>query len=181
MTTHHETDVSIWLVPRQPERSQLEKIIKALATTHDSHPFIPHITLYYLLQSVSAQETSQLLEGCLVGQKPIEVTAEALEVGQSFIKRLYIQYKNNPQLEALYSRLRQALLPFHDYHFTPHLSLAYSTNFDWQPPSDLTYPKNLVLDTVMIVTKPGKTIATELDILLWHTYQQWELPMKDDN
>ena len=118
--------VSFWLVPAEPYRTDFQGLIQGLADAHQATTFLPHVTLYSgpMPEGVNLE---QVLEDAVQGIPGF--TLEVVDVRQSsvFAKTVFVQLRPSDWLRRLAGQIRQALPDAAGYDLNPHLSLLYQT------------------------------------------------------
>jgi len=117
------TAIAYWLIPSEPTRGFLEKLIADLARRYDAPVFEPHVTLY--VGSDRAEVADQILSQAAIGCESIRL--EVLDVHHSgqFTETLFVQLALNAKLQRLSELIRQRSPPSSPYHLSPHISLLY--------------------------------------------------------
>ena len=113
-----------WFVPAPgAERDLLITTIGTLAATCASSPFPPHVTIVPMYDSDTAAAL-RTLESLTAGQRPFDVTFEALGQEQTYFRSLYLRAApSEPLTTAHAAGLRAWALE--DPPYMPHLSLLY--------------------------------------------------------
>jgi 2'-5' RNA ligase len=117
------TAIAYWLIPTEPTRGFLEKLIADLVRRYDAPVFEPHVTLY--VGSDRAEVAARILSQAAIGYEPIRL--EVLDVHHSgqFTKTLFVQLALNAKLQRLSELIRQRSRPSSPYPLNPHISLLY--------------------------------------------------------
>lgn len=172
MTRNNNTkDISVWLVPKKSQEAQLRDTIEKLASKYGSYAYIPHITIYYLADSMKPAEVVRVVKQEVSRTKPIEVEAARIEYSDVFTETLYIQYRKNKRLSELHERLYKRFSKAYKFKLNPHLSLLYKNGMleedKRMEAEQISYPKTLELNRIMVIVKEGSAIAEEKDVLDW--------------
>jgi hypothetical protein len=114
--------VVFWLVPSEPWRSSLAKLIDTLGTEHRGPAFEPHITIE-VSRARDGPALNALLDRVAASFEPMTLTAGKTAHSEVHFKTLFIEF-DDPRPLALQQRLR-AELGRSDYELRPHLSLLY--------------------------------------------------------
>ena len=117
------TAIAYCLIPTEPTRGFLEKLIVDLSRRYDAPVFEPHVTIY--VGSDRAEAADQILSQAAIGCEPIRL--EVLDVHHSgqFTKTLFVQLALNAKLQRLSKLIRGASQTPSDYQVEPHVSLLY--------------------------------------------------------
>lgn len=116
--------VAFWLVPSEPRRSELARLIAALGATHQGPAFEPHITLE-VSHARGDLCLEALLERVAASFEPMTLTAAGTAHSAVYFQTLFIEF-DDPRLFAIQRNLRVALDRSEAYVLRPHLSLLYS-------------------------------------------------------
>lgn len=172
-------DVSIWLLPQEPDYGLYSELIKDISARYHAYPFSPHITLYYIPHVDNVREIEVGVVESIGAIKPIELTLESVGYSEQFTKTLFATYSINDTLKQLYSQLYEKFYNLYHYTLNPHLSLLYKNNLaieDSRKESKLIQlPTEIVLDTVSIIIKEGNMIQEDKDVLDWKEYRRFSL------
>lgn len=115
--------VAFWLVPAEPRRSSLTRLIAALGAAHHGPAFEPHITVE-VSRAASDLSLEALLDRVAASFEPMTLTAAQTAHSEAHFKTLFIEF-DDPRLFALRDRLRDELGCSEGYVLRPHLSLLY--------------------------------------------------------
>ena len=115
---------AIWLLPENKDASYLSKIINDLSKKYHAPTFFPHITIYGIVD-VSLYKVNQSIKKSIEGIKTIIVKTKKVDFSDDFWKTVFIEIKNNNEMNLIHKRLSQQLMTFNDYNFSPHISLIY--------------------------------------------------------
>ncbi len=171
-------DISIWLIPEKKQESDLQKTINDLARQYETYPFVPHITLYHLKNSMPLHEILPVIKTCSKNVRPFYLDLEGLFHSDQFTKTLYARYRISGALQSLFDKLKK---PFsvQPYELAPHLSLIYKNDMNEdrkkQEEKRIKIPTRLLLDRVMIISKEGGPIVKEKDVLEWMVVDKFSL------
>jgi 2'-5' RNA ligase len=114
--------LAYWLVPAEPQRSELTTLIRRLAASQCAPSFVPHITIY---AANSAEPERRQLDEKLRGSSCITLKTTRIAWSETFTKTLFIELARSKSLEGLSKRLRDLTPIPADYRLAPHLSLLY--------------------------------------------------------
>ena len=115
---------AIWFLFGKEDGRYLEHIIKDLATRHNSPFFIPHITVYGLVNTDLETIDNLILES-IKGVKPFLVEKNSIGYSDDFWKTLFIEIKQNLYLNSINEKLTNGLSKLSNYEFSPHISVIY--------------------------------------------------------
>ena len=115
---------AIWFLFGKEDGRYLEHIIKDLATQHNSPFFIPHITVYGLVNT-NLETIDNLILESIKGVKPFLVEKNSIGYSDDFWKTLFIEIKQNLYLNSINEKLTNGLSKFSNYEFSPHISVIY--------------------------------------------------------
>jgi len=102
------TAIAYWLIPTEPTRRFLAKLIADLARRYDAPVFEPQIV-------------SQVATVC----GPIQLKTLDAQHSSEFTKTLFVQLALNANLQRLSELIRQRSPRSSHYHLNPHISLLY--------------------------------------------------------
>lgn len=112
---------SFWLIPQEPDLTDLQTIIQTLASRFGTIPFCPHVTIYS--GPVNSEVDIKQVSASLTPMDPIELGIIRLAHETRFSKTLYVQLQSSPLLTQLVEQL-VATLP-NAQRPAPHISLLY--------------------------------------------------------
>ena len=116
------TAIAYWLIPAEPARTFLEKVIGGLARRYNAPIFEPHATIHVDSDRADAEE---VIAKALCCCGPIEVKVlDVCHTGE-FTKTLFVQLALNKQLQRLNRIIRGAAQNSSSYQLDPHMSLLY--------------------------------------------------------
>jgi len=115
---------AIWFLFGKEDCRYLEHIIKDLAKQHNSPFFIPHITVYGLVNT-NLETIDNLILESIKGVKPFLVEKNSIGYSDDFWKTLFIEIKQNLYLNSINEKLTNGLSKFSNYEFSPHISVIY--------------------------------------------------------
>lgn len=115
---------AIWLTFCNDDEEYLSKIIKNLAQSHNAPVFVPHITVYGLV-NINIKLLERFVKYGTDSCTPFSVTKSDISYSSDMWKTVYIKIKKNPYLLKINSRLEENLKKYSVYKFSPHISLIY--------------------------------------------------------
>jgi hypothetical protein len=121
----HGVGISLWLVPDEPERERLARLIAGLARRFDAPPFPPHVTLLAGLRTREGEAMRRGAEMCRA-LEPIHLRASRVETRPSHFRCLALRVEET--LGLLTTRAQAAIAFDHPEEdaYEPHLSLLYA-------------------------------------------------------
>lgn len=153
---------SIWLVPGEEQREQLQRIIRNVSNAFDATPFMPHMTGYSVsVPSKDVETIKRDIRHRLEGSKQTRCTVTGISHSEAFFKAVYLDIPLNPSLEHIYQVLRSRLQAYGKYILQPHVSLLYQELSEEKRMDAIriangyNLPKELVFDEVGFVTFEG--------------------------
>lgn len=124
MVTRKLSRIAYWLVPKEPERYELQKLIAGLAVCFKAPLFVPHVTLYSCRRTASSLDLP-LLATLAATTPPVTMIVEHLACKEKLTQALFVKLQNNELATSLNRRLHAAVSQSSNYKFDPHLSLLY--------------------------------------------------------
>ena len=115
---------AVWLLFGKEDTRYLENIIKDLAAQHNSPFFMPHLTVYGLVD-INLETLDNLILESIKDIKPFLVEKYSISYSDDFWKTLFIEIKQNLHLNSINEKLKNGLSKFSDYEFLPHISIVY--------------------------------------------------------
>ena len=117
------TEFALWMMPREPLRSQLQKMIRQLAAALDAVEFEPHITVF--AGPSTNTEAHEIATRIAKRFEPIEAIAEKVDYGEVYTKTVFVQFRESPALRQMHELARSSFTQPSNYQLNPHLSLVY--------------------------------------------------------
>jgi len=115
---------AIWFVFKKEDSMYLSQIIKELSRQYNSSIFVPHITVYGLVDA-DLDVLNKIVLDSIKGEKSIIVETNSISYSDDFWKTLFIEICTNDHLKNINKRLSESLISFSKYEFKPHVSLIY--------------------------------------------------------
>lgn len=168
--------ISCWLVPAQPDKSRLQRIIFALANRFDAPRFEPHVTIYSGGRA-ARDDVAEILAG--VTREVSEIVLNATGIGHSteFTKTLFLQLAPDERLMKMCRDFKRLSRQPSDYDVNPHLSLLYAN----LPPEtksalahELMHPPAIRFDVVKAIVSGSRT-QTRQDVEAWRIVAEGRL------
>lgn len=161
---------AIWLLPREPERSELRATIARLAECHATVAFEPHVTVF-AGRRVRADVVNGLLADDLAGLPPLVLRGGRYGSSPEFFKTVFIAFESDPLIARISRNVGARLLEPQAYDLRLHLSLIYKTLAEDDRQAIIATldpaPGNLVCDEVVVAT-PGPTDD-------WRAVSDWRI------
>ena len=98
--------ISCWLVPPEPNRTDLQALVRELAQRHGLQPFEPHVTLIGNLGLSEADAVEKLKSLAGTGSVPVQLTA--VEAYPVWNQSLMAVAADTPELCSAHALARQA-------------------------------------------------------------------------
>jgi len=115
---------AVWFLFGKEDTRYLENIIKDLAAQHNSPFFMPHLTVYGLVD-INLETLDNLILESIKDIKPFLVEKYSISYSDDFWKTLFIEIKQNLHLNRVNEKLKNGLSKFSNYEFLPHISVIY--------------------------------------------------------
>jgi 2'-5' RNA ligase len=121
------TPVSIWLIPAEPERTELSRQIARLAAEQGSTPFPAHVTLFTTepRRIDASRSWNELLREIAARHPPVTLTSTGTSHSADYFKTLFFEFRTDPELAALQADVGRSTSPAAEHRFSPHMSLLY--------------------------------------------------------
>ena len=163
--------IAIWLVPRRPERFELESLIRALADQFSSPAFVPHVTIYSCQRTLRQQELGAIA-ALARHYGPISFDVSGLQCSHKMTQALFLGLRSCAAAAEFHQALHHTLPLQSAYKFSPHLSLLYQ---NLKTNDQLFLRKNIILssnsiccDQLRVVAIPERIERLE-DLMNWQT------------
>jgi 2'-5' RNA ligase len=121
------TPVSIWLIPAEPERTELSRQIARLSAEHASTAFPAHVTLFTTEPRLieASPSWNELLHEIAARHPPLTLTPTGTSHSADYFETLFFEFRIDPALAALQADVRRSTSPAAEHQFSPHMSLLY--------------------------------------------------------
>ena len=146
----HARRVSYWLIPSEPDKTRLAKIIASLSRQFEAPNFEPHVTLYAGTLAAS-ENVKQIMAQAIHGISEITLQTAGISHSESFTKTLCMDFAENECLSKLSLDLGRHSFEPMKYELKPHLSLLYATvasELKEQLARDLMVPSRIHFDSI---------------------------------
>jgi 2'-5' RNA ligase len=167
MGTYGE-NVTYWLCPAEPARSEFARLIGDLAARFDAPVFEPHVTIH--VTRADQEDPASVLDKIVKGRRPYRLNVRGVNYSDKYTKTLFVQLAPTAELAQLSEDLRRASVSPSDYQLNPHVSLLYKTMDEErkrQLAPSITLPFTEVnFSGVKAVLSPGEIKSYE-DVEAW--------------
>ncbi len=166
-------EISYWLIPGEPEKSLLSKIISGLAERFDAPKFEPHLTLY----SGATDDLTlvdEIIAGSTVGISEVVLRSTGIEHSEKFTKAMFVGFEVNGTLARISNELKRLSASPADYRLEPHLSLIYadlSNEVKGALAREIQVPPLTRFNSVQAVRTTADT-RTKRDVETWRVLAQ---------
>lgn len=116
--------LSIWLVPKGNDLSNLSTIINDLADKYKSPVFTPHLTLFGDTK-VDFQVLKSAVDEVFTNVKPFKVKSTGISQSELFFKTVFIEFNLDENLTNLFNNVSSKTDNRSIDSFKPHISLIY--------------------------------------------------------
>ncbi len=168
--------VSYWLVPAEPDKFRLQRMIFALARRFDAPRFEPHVTIYS--GPHAAQDgVAEILAAATRGISEITLKVAGVAHSEEFTKTLSLQFASDERLLNLSHELKRLSGAPANYDLNPHLSLVYAPlapDVKAALAGDLMYPASIHFNFVKAIVGTSRT-QTRQDIEAWRVVAERRL------
>jgi 2'-5' RNA ligase len=117
------TELSLWLIPREPLRSLLRSTIHQLAGQFDAVEFEPHVTVF--CGPSTDDEGRDVVRRIASEFAPIELIGDRLDHSELYTKTLFVQFQDSAGLRRMFETAAAHYSRPSNYLLNPHLSLLY--------------------------------------------------------
>jgi putative hydrolase of the HAD superfamily len=142
----------VWLVPAAEDAATLQKQIERGASSWDSPPFPPHVTM------CSEPAVTKLAAVGSLSELPLSITFTALRFGKDYFHGCYLEAAHDAPLRELQARCVATLGGTVPGKYPPHLSLAYGVLNEAQRGAALRLtqlPQKVTFDRLELWTSDG--------------------------
>ncbi len=115
---------AVWLLPNTEDIEYLNGIIKNLSQRYSAPEFVPHITVYGLVDP-SLEVLEECVKNSISDSKPFIVKKSGIDYSDDIWKTIFINIKPNSSLISINKKLARKLGQYARYEFMPHISLIY--------------------------------------------------------
>jgi 2'-5' RNA ligase len=115
---------AVWLIPEKKDKEYLGKIIKNLSQKYNSPKFLPHITIYGLV-NLEPSILEVFIKSSVKNLKSFKIKNTGVGYSDQIWKSIFINIESNDDLNLINNRLTKNLNFYSSYQFDPHISLIY--------------------------------------------------------
>ena len=115
---------AIWLLFNKTDTEYLKKIIKKMGDELNAPNFIPHITVYGILD-LDIKIIKKTIQESVEEIEPFLVKKSSIKESDDLWKTIFIDVKANPELIIINNKLKLKFAKLSKYKFLPHVSLLY--------------------------------------------------------
>ncbi len=115
---------AVWLLPDMEDTKYLSGIIKNLSQRYDAPEFLPHITVYGLVDP-SLEVLEECVRNSISDSKPFIVKKAGIDYSDDIWKTIFVNIEPNSNLNTINEELASKLGQYTKYEFVPHISLIY--------------------------------------------------------
>jgi len=102
----------------------ISQIIKNLSERYDSPAFVPHITIYGLVNTNKKTIEKAILDS-IKTINSFTVEKNTISCSDNIWKTIFIEIKLSDYLKKINKKLTEHLMQYNKYEFDPHISLIY--------------------------------------------------------
>ncbi len=153
--------ISFWLIPAEPERSILEKIIRDLARRFDAPVFEPHLTLYSG-PGDERDNLDEIIARSTVGISEVVLRTSGVAHSNQFTKTLFLNFELNETVVKIANDLKEHSADQDGYELKPHLSLLYAEiqeDVKERLSRELSIPTAVRFDSLRAVSTGIRTVS----------------------
>lgn len=115
---------SVLLLFNKEDNAFLYKIIENLAKKYNAPKFLPHITMYAIVDA-SLSSIEDAVKDSIKGLSSFTVRGSKLNHSDNAWKTVFLEIELNSKLLQINEILSQKLSKYTNYDFQPHISLIY--------------------------------------------------------
>ena len=124
------TNYTLWLIPENELREELEEIIARYAKKYHSPVFIPHITLYSGVLSTNEVVTEKL-RNVAKNIHPFKLELGNVAFSTTYFQSVLVRVKTTAKLLNTHLAIKKAFDIQEQHVYMPHMSLVYG-DFDME-------------------------------------------------
>ena len=160
--------VSYWLLPAEPAKSELQRLVSDLAARCNAPVFVPHVTLYS--GALSAQDRPDEALAQIAGRfAPLELQVTGISYSPRFTQTLFMEFAADEELALLSAAFKAAASEPFEYELKPHLSLVYASldeELKKRLKAEIRVPTVVRFDAIAAMTS-GDTTCSRSDVEKW--------------
>jgi 2'-5' RNA ligase len=115
---------AIWLLFNKADTKYLKEIIKKISCEFNSPIFVPHITVYGLL-NLEIKLIEKIVKRSIQNMEPFIIEKSKIKESNNIWKSLFVEIIMNQKLSLINKNLKLELIKTTKYEFSPHISLLY--------------------------------------------------------
>jgi len=161
---------AVWLLFQKYDHDYLYQIIKDLSRKYNSPIFIPHITVYGLVETNFDNIENAVLES-VKGVQSFEVEKTKISYSDNLWKTFFIELKHVTGLKTVNKKLENFLSKYAKYEFSPHISLIYKIIKEEEK---ISLANELSIKNRFMISKIGIQKFSE-KISEWQIVKEYEL------
>lgn len=116
---------AIWLLFSDNDTSYLEKIITNLNLKYNLPKFIPHITIFGLM-NLEKEKISEIIEKNLPEFTSFTVNTSKINYSDDKWRSIFIEIQKNVEITLINNKFNYEFKIFEEKNFFPHISLMYN-------------------------------------------------------
>lgn len=161
----------LWLLPDEPYFDIYHQTIADLAAQYKTPVFEPHVTL---VSGLSAPESRLItaVSNFAATHKNLILTFHSIGYTHGFFTSLFLRAHLTPEADQLNQKARQALNPFSQTNYDPHLSLLYGSI---SPDEKQSIIETLHFQRKTISFSRLQLVRGHTDVGQWRKCGQWPL------
>lgn len=155
---------TLWIVPQDPVKYLLQKVILDLSKKYKTPNFEPHMTLLGDIE-VSEEEILAGTKKLAAGLKPFSLALGEVSFSATYFQSVFVRVKSSAKLMQA-NLLAKQIFNLPNNLFMPHISLMYGVdNMETREKiaSEIKLPENLSFEADKIIVIP-----TTKDPKDWH-------------
>jgi len=160
--------MAYWLVPSEPQLSELQKVVSELSARYDGPDFEPHATIYHGAYHVS-DPVNDILE-TLRSFGEVELYTKKLDFDDKYTRSCVIEFEDSPLLLEMYEAVRKMIYAKENLVVVPHMSLFYgklSLSDREEIAKELSLPKSVKFNVAKAIANRTKVTSRE-DVEYWN-------------
>ena len=115
---------AIWLLFDKIDTKYFENIIKKFSEEFNAPIFVPHITVYGIL-NLDIELIKKRVKNSIQGIEPFFIEKLTIRESDDIWKTLFVDIKINQELSIINNKLKLEFTKLSEFKFVPHISLLY--------------------------------------------------------
>ena len=161
---------AIWFLFDQLDHEYISQIIKELSNQYNCPTFIPHITVYGVINT-RFEKIDTIIQNSIKGIKPFMIEKNKVSFSNDFWKTIFVDIFPNSNLLEIHKKLKDNLPVTEKYALKPHISLMYK---DMSNDKKEKIVDSLIMKTSFKISKLGVQRFSE-DIKKWKIVREYSL------